>query len=108
MITCLAYCIIQAVLIFIPLYNYHIIKGNWVFANDHAYMLCIANVVIWLSTIVLSCAGIFFAYKDLRARQNLPELALNLPLVLINISYSYVFDLHIDGEIDWYPIFDYL
>ena len=105
---CLAYCLISAILIFIPLYNYHIIRGNDVFATDHAIMLTLANYVIYWSTIILSIAALYYLAVDLKARSNLAELAINFPLFIINVSYSYVLDLHVDGETDWYPIFDYL
>ena len=107
-LSCLVYCLISAILIFIPLYNYHIIRGNDVFATDHAIMLTLANYVIYWSTIILSIAALYYLAVDLKARSNLVELAINFPLFIINVSYSYVLDLHVDGETDWYPIFDYL
>jgi len=107
-LSCLVYCLISAILIFIPLYNYHIIRGYDVFATDHAIMLTLANYVIYWSTIILSIAALYYLAVDLKARSNLAELAINFPLFIINVSYSYVLDLHVDGETDWYPIFDYL
>ena len=104
----LAYCLIQAILVFIPLYNHHIIRGYDIFDGEHSKLLILANYIIYLCTVFLSCCAIFFLVKDLQARQNLPELVVNLPLFLVNVSYSYVMDLHVDGETDWYPIFDYL
>ena len=112
LVSILLYCLGQAILYSVPLYWYHFVLMDPLFGTKYSYILGLMNYVSWFTTMICSIKIIYYAVTDLNKSKlfdyNIAELFLNLPLVIINLSYSYIMDYHIDSEWDWYPIFDYL
>ena len=66
------------------------------------------NHGLWLLVAVVSLTLLIALIYDMNQRSNLKEDVINFPFLLVNITWSYIIDRHIDGEIDIYSIYNYV